>query len=633
MDRHQWLAEIAALIADGQTIDWPSVEARVGDDPDIEIIRRLQSIERLTQVQSVISLALPPEEMQKSWGHLQIKELLGRGAHGDVYRAYDSRLDRDVALKLLRSRQLSAHSAVIDEARLMAKVRHPSVVVVYGADAIRGRTGIWMELIEGKSLDATVKSSGPLSADEVVRIGIELCGAVIAIAKAGLLHRDVKAQNVVLESTGRVVLTDFGVGLELDDTGEGLGTNLVGTPAYLAPEVLAGRGHSGATEVYALGTLLHYLASGTFPVKGGSIERIRHAHETTSSITVAHAAPRLPVEIAASIDSALERDPEKRYSSASRFRRALRAAQSLRTTRLSGFALSLVSSPLQRKRIAARLLGLTVDAQLRKPGFQRELFRFASLIRLGCAVLVGGLSEIRLIPAAWAARAYVCLAAIPGLAIFMSSWVFFPTGPSPRVGAATISLAVVLWSTRAWEAFLPLSFFYAVAIPFGSQKPPISALALAGGAFAMLLRIVVDPVAILTYRIAEEDTGLAALWPGIWSFPNAIARMSWGLPWPIAASQLGSALLVPAMVVIAAQLDRGHSRRRVLLLWSMPALFILGMLGSRVLAMQIAVLNYWPLSKVSFGLGPWLLAVIILAVSFLAKWRESDETSSSDDED
>jgi serine/threonine-protein kinase len=156
-----------------------------------------------------------------------------------VYRAWDPRLDREVALKLIREqgpRHDSVGSLVIDEGRLLARVRHPNVVTVYGADRIDGRVGLWMEFVRGRTLEAVLRDHGPFGAQEAALIGLDVCRALSAVHKASLIHRDVKAQNVMREAGGRIVLMDFGTGRE---ELEGRRAELAGTPLYIAPEIFA----------------------------------------------------------------------------------------------------------------------------------------------------------------------------------------------------------------------------------------------------------------------------------------------------------------------------------------------------------------------------------------------------------
>ena len=191
-------ARITALVealADGTPVDWAAAESAAATEQDRIVIRRLSRIGRAASIQRRTA-------PRASWGHLLLKKQVGSGAFGDVFRAHDPRLARDVALKLLRDPSSSSGaraSAVIEEGRLLARVRHPNVVTVYGAECLNFQVGIWTEFIEGLTLHAVVTEHGPLPAADVVSIGLDLCGALASVHGAGLLHRDIKAQNVMRE--------------------------------------------------------------------------------------------------------------------------------------------------------------------------------------------------------------------------------------------------------------------------------------------------------------------------------------------------------------------------------------------------------------------------------------------------
>src|ERR687890_818934 len=123
------------------------------------------------------------------WGHLDLLNVVGRGSYGMVYRAWDTRLERLVALKLFHG--ASNPDAVMEEGRMLARVRHENVVAVYGADLIDGVAGIWMELVHGRTLDTIVNATGPLGARDAAAVGIDIAKALAAVHAAGLLHRDV----------------------------------------------------------------------------------------------------------------------------------------------------------------------------------------------------------------------------------------------------------------------------------------------------------------------------------------------------------------------------------------------------------------------------------------------------------
>ena len=224
-----------------------------------------------------------------TWGSLRVLERVGQGAFGDVYRAWDSRLDREVALKLIRRLESldSIASHVIDEGRLLARVRHPNVVTVYGADRIDGRVGLWMEFVRGRTLEAVLREQGPFGAEEATLIGLDLCRALSAVHGAGLIHRDVKAQNVMREAGGRIVLMDFGTGR--DDLSD-RPADVAGTPLYVAPEVLGGAPATAESDIYSVGVLLFHLVTGSYPVKGRTAADLREAHGQRAPRVVARCA-------------------------------------------------------------------------------------------------------------------------------------------------------------------------------------------------------------------------------------------------------------------------------------------------------------------------------------------------------
>jgi serine/threonine-protein kinase len=303
------LERIARALADGAPVDWPLEESSATTE-------ELPLLQQLKLVAEIAASSRGPGPGDQ-WGPLRLVEPIGAGAFGDVFRAHDGRLQRDVALKLLRDGDAGGH--VVAEARMLAQVRHRGVVTVHGADRIEGRTGIWMELVEGRTLEELLREHGPLDAKAATRIGAELASALAAVHGAGLVHRDVKAQNVMREPGGRVVLMDFGVGRPLQHAG----ARPAGTPLYMAPEVLAGKPATPRSDLYSLGVLLFHLVTREYPVGATSLEQVTQAHARGARRLLRDARPDLSESFVRVVDRALEQDPQRRFASAGELEQAL----------------------------------------------------------------------------------------------------------------------------------------------------------------------------------------------------------------------------------------------------------------------------------------------------------------------
>jgi TolB-like protein/Tfp pilus assembly protein PilF len=315
------LEELAHTVLDGSAVDWESAEA--GADPEVRsAIRQLQRLERLAQFHRDIHGTIQADTPEAAaadalvlWGHLEIRGVLGRGAFGTVYRAWDASLDREVALKLLPAPSADldrAAPSLIEEGRLLARVRHPNVVAIHGAARLDDQIGLWMELVRGQTLEARLAHGHRFGAADTIRIGRELCGAVSAVHTAGLLHRDIKTQNVVQAEDGRIVLMDLGAGREV---GGGSRSDAAGTPLYLAPEVLAGSEATVQSDVYAIGVLLYRLLTAAYPVTAATIPALCDAHAAGARVDVRRVNRDVPPALARTIDRATDADPSRRYRS------------------------------------------------------------------------------------------------------------------------------------------------------------------------------------------------------------------------------------------------------------------------------------------------------------------------------
>jgi len=280
------------------------------------------------------------DDLPRDWCHLELREVLGQGAYGTVYRALDRKLDREVALKLTHQAELGAAGGgggassgagvvaggVVKEAHLMSRVRHRNIVTVYGADESDRQVGIWMELVRGRTLADLVYNHGPLSAQEAAIIGVDLCRALTALHLKDIVHCDVKAQNVMREAGGRIVLMDLGVGRQ-QTVGEEETQAVAGTPLYMAPEVLSGAGEASArSDLYSLGVLLFFLVSGEYPFEATTLAELREKLELGDRRLLQDLCPGIPEGFCSAVDRALVGDPEARYPSAGQFERDLSAA-------------------------------------------------------------------------------------------------------------------------------------------------------------------------------------------------------------------------------------------------------------------------------------------------------------------
>jgi serine/threonine protein kinase/Flp pilus assembly protein TadD len=269
----------------------------------------------------------PAASIVGTWGPLRLIQRVGQGSFGEVYRAFDTTLEREVALKLLLPRGVDKETeakALLREARALARVRHPNVVPVYGVDTHDGRVGFWSDFVHGKTLSALLAAEGPFGAREAALIGVDVCKAVGAVHAAGLLHRDIKAANVMREAGGRILLMDFGLTHDHDAT-----QYLSGTPVYMAPELLAGAPASIASDIYALGVLLFHLLTGKYPIDGSSISEIKSSHESGRRQTLLDVRPDLPEQLARVVELAANPEPSKRYRSTGQMISALSEAAGL----------------------------------------------------------------------------------------------------------------------------------------------------------------------------------------------------------------------------------------------------------------------------------------------------------------
>jgi TolB-like protein/Tfp pilus assembly protein PilF len=266
--------------------------------------------------------------------HYRIVDKLGAGGMGEVYRAHDETLHRDVAIKLLPPDSLDdpgARARLVREARAAAALNHPYICTVHEVGESGGQAYIAMELVEGQTLGERL-ASGSLPGEQVVRYGMQLAEALGHAHDRGVLHRDLKSANVIVTPSGRVKVLDFGLAkrlnaseltTQMDATAMGAGT-VAGTLPYMAPEQLRGQPAQAASDVWALGVVLYEMAHGARPFQGQT------SFEVSAAILNQAPAPfaaSVPAGLQSIVSRCLEKEPGQRYRSGSEVCAALEMLQ------------------------------------------------------------------------------------------------------------------------------------------------------------------------------------------------------------------------------------------------------------------------------------------------------------------
>jgi serine/threonine protein kinase len=307
------------------------------------------SDELLKQIAQAPS-APPPETLSGTrLGHYRISETLGLGGMGQVYRALDEKLGREVALKVLPPNLLDdpeRKERFVREAKLAAKCTHANIAAIYEVGEDEGRIYLAMELVQGPTLrERLSKSIEPI---EVARIGVEIARGLAKAHGLGIVHRDLKPENVMLAEDGAAKILDFGIA-KLDATNEAAGALtrdgvLLGTPGYLSPEQARSAPVDARSDVFSLGAILYEMVTGERPFQGATIVDVLHATMHAEAKPPRKLKDQIAPELEATILRCLEKDPAQRYQTSRELEQALRP--------LAGI------SPAASRRPPKRTLGL-----------------------------------------------------------------------------------------------------------------------------------------------------------------------------------------------------------------------------------------------------------------------------------
>ena len=267
------------------------------------------------------TLARPPIG-QLLDGRYRVESLIARGGMATVYLGTDTRLERTVALKIMHAELANDEDFVrrfVGEARSIAKLSHPNVVTVYDQGADGHILYLAMEYVPGRTLRDLLNSRGRLIPREALDIMAGVLGGLAAAHDAGIAHRDVKPENVLLNDSGAVKVADFGLARLLVQTSQTKTGMIIGTAAYLAPEQVAGEGADARTDVYAAGVMLFELLTGRQPHTGDSPLAVAYKHVNEVVPPASSAVPGLPPALDALVALATSRDPELRPGDAGQF--------------------------------------------------------------------------------------------------------------------------------------------------------------------------------------------------------------------------------------------------------------------------------------------------------------------------
>ncbi len=282
------------------------------------------------------------EKVMFHWGHLAVLEQIGEGTFGEVYRAYDSVLDRDVALKLRKAGTGSAvfSRAFIEEARRLAKVRHTHVLAVHGASVHDQRVGMWADLITGDNL---AERQVRYDSTEILEVARAMAGALDAVHSAGIIHGDVKPANMMVDAEQHLTLMDFGAGDEQPE-GQAQSTSGSGTPALMAPELFADGCASTASDIYALGVSLFWLLTGSYRFEAGSIGEVQAIHQRGVYPKLATLRPDLPKSLVALVEEMMHSIADVRPSAGAVIQRLTWIAEAPRRRRRRALVATIIIS-------------------------------------------------------------------------------------------------------------------------------------------------------------------------------------------------------------------------------------------------------------------------------------------------
>jgi serine/threonine-protein kinase len=413
------------------------------------------------------------EQGQLVAGRYRVLRKLGAGGMADVYLAEDATLGRRVAVKVLLGRYAGDAQFVERfrrEAQAAARINHPNIVNIYDWGPVDGTYYIVMEYVEGETLKDHIRREGRYSPGEAVRIALELLGAVQVAHAAHIVHRDIKSQNILIDPSGAVKVTDFGIA-KADDSQMTEAGSILGTAQYLAPEQAKGEPVDERSDLYSVGVVFYEMLTGALPFRGDSAVTVALKHVSEQPPEPAELVPGLPYSLNQIVLKALAKSPDQRYRTAAEFSADLVAARSGGPLLAAAYDPSLERTAVQPPDAAAE-------------GTTRVLPRAAS----GAAAGATGVTAVspgrprKRSPWPWIALvAFLVIAAIAGVLVwhsfFHSAAVVVPPVVGQTQAAATAQLKADGFSVKVDNGY---SDQYGVGLVISQQPGSGSRLAKGG---------------------------------------------------------------------------------------------------------------------------------------------------------
>ncbi|MCK4488210.1 MAG: serine/threonine protein kinase, partial [Desulfobacterales bacterium] len=264
-----------------------------------------------------------------NYGRYQIKEELGKGSMGVVYRAHDPQIDRLVALKVLRHDRVTSEAFVqrfLKEAKAIGRLSHPNIVTVYDVGRDHGTIYIAMEFLEGPPLNEVIQEKR-LTLGEIVDLGVQMAEALDYAHQKGIVHRDIKPTNIIVTPDGQAKITDFGIARIEDPSAiqQTQAGEILGTPVYMSPEQVMGRPVDGRSDLYSLGVILYELSTQKRPFRGDSIAAIFRAITQDTPAEPAITDSSISQELSGLVMKSLNKRPDERLQTGKAMAEALKA--------------------------------------------------------------------------------------------------------------------------------------------------------------------------------------------------------------------------------------------------------------------------------------------------------------------